>query len=88
MKRLLFIIMPLSMYFAGCKQTVVEDNPFFVEWDTPFGAPPFDKIQDDHFLPAYEEAIRQHKAEIDAIISNPDVQILKIPSWRMTMPEL
>ncbi len=56
---------------SACSQAV-EENPFFAEWDTPFGAPPFDKIQDEHFLPAYEEAIRQEKAEIDAIINNPE----------------
>ncbi len=72
MKRLFLILIPFFMILTGCKQAVVEDNPFFVEWHTPFGAPPFDQIQDDHFLPAYEEAIRQHKAEIDAIISNPE----------------
>ncbi len=70
MKKLFLILIPLCMILTGCKQAVVEDNPFFVEWDTPFGAPPFGEIQDDHFLPAYMEAIRQHKEEIDAIINN------------------
>ena len=50
----------------------MQENPFFTEWDTPFGAPPFDQIDDEHFLPAYEEAIRQHREEIDAIINNPE----------------
>jgi peptidyl-dipeptidase Dcp len=40
------------------------------EFNTPFGAPPFDQIDNEHFLPAYEEAIRQHKIEIEAIINN------------------
>jgi peptidyl-dipeptidase Dcp len=47
-------------------------NPFFEEWTTPSGSPPFDTIHEDHYLPAYEEGIRQHMEEINAIISNPE----------------
>lgn len=71
MRKLLFIILPAMMILSACSPAV-EENPFFVEWDTPFGAPPFDKIQDDHFLPAYTEAIQQEKQEIEAIINNPE----------------
>jgi len=53
----------------GCTQTE-KPNPFFVEWDTPFSTPPFHLIAEGHYLPAYEEGILQHKAEIDAIINN------------------
>lgn len=61
------------MLMSGCgPRTAKVENPFFVEWDTPFGVPPFDKITNEHFLPAYEEALKQHKAEIEAIINNPD----------------
>ena len=48
------------------------DNPFFQKWDTPFETPPFDKIKTEHFLPAIEKGIKLEKAEIDAIISNPE----------------
>lgn len=47
-------------------------NPFFEEWNTPFGSPPFDRIHEDHYLPAYEEGIRRHVAEINAIANNPE----------------
>ena len=61
------------MLMSGCnEQTKTAENPFFAEWDTPFGVPPFDQIDNEDFLPAYEEAIKQHKAEIDAIINDPD----------------
>ena len=56
---------------SACKTT--EENPFFVEWDTPFGSPPFHLIDEEHYIPAFEEGIRQHKAEIDAIVNNPEV---------------
>ena len=47
-------------------------NPFFVEWDTPFQVPPFDKIKTEHFKPALEEGMAQQLAEIDEIINNPE----------------
>jgi peptidyl-dipeptidase Dcp len=44
------------------------DNPFFREWTTPFGAPPFQEIKPEHFLPAFKEAIAQQRQQIDAIV--------------------
>jgi peptidyl-dipeptidase Dcp len=43
------------------------DNPFFEAWTTPFGAPPFDRIAPEHFRPAYDRAISEHRAEVEAI---------------------
>ncbi|WP_418982603.1 M3 family metallopeptidase [Alistipes sp.] len=48
------------------------ENPFFSEWDTPYGVPPFDRIRPEHYLPAFERAMSLHEAEIDAITSNND----------------
>ena len=45
------------------------ENPFFTTWTTPFGVPPFDEIKEEHFIPAIEEGIKQHQAEIDAIVA-------------------
>ena len=42
-------------------------NPFFESYNTPFEVPPFDKIQNRHYLPAFEEGIKQHNQEIKAI---------------------
>jgi peptidyl-dipeptidase Dcp len=42
-------------------------NPFFAAWATPFGVPPFDRIRPEHFAPAFDAAMRDHLAEIDAI---------------------
>ena len=47
-------------------------NPFFDEWSTPFGVPPFDKIETAHYLPAFDRAMSVHLAEIDAIANNAD----------------
>nr|WP_275447055.1 M3 family metallopeptidase [Pseudoalteromonas sp. Of7M-16] len=58
---------------ASAKATSTKDisqNPFFQEWNTPFGAPPLGDIQTAHFLPAFKQAIVEHKKEIDAITEN------------------
>ena len=46
------------------------ENPFLTESSAPFGAPQFDKIKNEHYLPAFEAGIAEAKAEIDAIVAN------------------
>ena len=46
-------------------------NPFFEDWDTPFGLPPFDRVAPDHFPPAFDRFIAEQKAEIAAIAGDP-----------------
>ncbi len=45
----------------------MSSNPFFQEWTTPFGAPPFERIAPEHFRPAYARATAEHAREITAI---------------------
>lgn len=47
-------------------------NPLLNEYQTPFEIPPFDEIQVSHYIPALEEGIKRQKAEIEAIINNPE----------------
>lgn len=49
------------------------DNPFFhyKEWKTPHGTYPFNEIKAEHYMPAFEEAMKQGLADIDAIVNNP-----------------
>ncbi len=51
-------------------QPVAASNPMLEDWDTPFGVPPFDRIESEHYLPAFRAAIEMHAAEIDAITAN------------------
>jgi len=52
-------------------KTITEaKNPFFEEWKTPFGVPPFDQIKDEHFLPAFKKGMEIEIKEIDAIVNN------------------
>ncbi len=48
------------------------DNPFFKTWDGPFGAPPFSDIKNEHYLPAFKEAMRIHNEEIERIANQPE----------------
>jgi peptidyl-dipeptidase Dcp len=47
-------------------------NPFFRPWTTPFGIAPFSEITIDDYRPAFERALAEHRAEIEAIATNPD----------------
>ncbi|HJV72501.1 M3 family metallopeptidase [Ideonella sp.] len=48
-------------------------NPLLEPWTAPFGLPPFDRIRPEHFAPALAEAMRQHRAELDAIGMQPEL---------------
>ena len=66
MKKLLIAGAALALS-TGCN---MKTNPLLTESSAPFGAPQFDKIENEHYLPAFETAIAEAKAEIDAIIAN------------------
>lgn len=55
---------------SGGSKVTPADNPFFTEYSTPFGVPPFDKIQLQHYMPAFIEGMKQETAEVQAIIDN------------------
>ncbi len=54
------------MSLLACNKT----NPLIDQPATPFGVPAFDQVKLEHYMPAFEEAIRQDKAGIDAIANN------------------
>jgi peptidyl-dipeptidase Dcp len=77
MKKCVWIFVCLSLIFSSCSKPVDESlseaaaqNPFFEEWETPFGVPPFDRIEESHYMPAFLKAMEQHKAEIEGIVKN------------------
>jgi peptidyl-dipeptidase Dcp len=63
---LLALAVPMS---ADTPAPAPADNPLLTDWTAPFGMPPFDRIQPEHFLPAFRAAIRRHDAEIAAIVA-------------------
>ena len=50
----------------------MSENPLLTESQLPYGAPQFDKIRAEHYLPAFRLAISEAKADVDAIVNNPD----------------
>ncbi|MDD3080192.1 MAG: M3 family metallopeptidase [Paludibacter sp.] len=65
----LFLILMSGLLLAGCAKT---DNPFLQPNGNKYGAPPFDKIKAEYYMPAFKEGIKQHQAEIDSIANNPE----------------
>jgi len=55
---------------SASAEPVVSANPFSENWDTPFGVPPFDRIESEHYLPAIRAGMKAHNAEIDAIVAD------------------
>ena len=49
---------------------IVNENPFFKEYETPFKVPPFNKIREEHYLPAFKKGIKENQLEIETIINN------------------
>ena len=65
MKKTLIAATSATMLMASCNT-----NPLLQESTLPYGAPQFDKIKSEHYMPAFREGIAQAKAEIDAIVAN------------------
>ncbi len=68
MNKVLSIAAIAAIAMTACSRT----NPFLAEWDTPYGIPPYDKIQTSDYIPAIKAGIEEQNAEIEAIVSNPD----------------
>ena len=87
------IVICMSLIAASCNSKPEETteptetrdmtNPFFSPYETPFGVPAFDKIKLEHYLPAFEEGMKEQIAETQAIINNPEA-----PSFENTIEAL
>jgi len=70
-----------AISLTSCKSEM--NNPLLTESGLRYEAPAFDKITEDHYLPAFEAAIAEGKKEIEAIVNNPDA-----PTFENTILEL
>ncbi|HHU98779.1 MAG TPA: M3 family metallopeptidase [Bacteroidales bacterium] len=71
MKRAFILMMAVALAAVSCNtQTKEQGNPFFAEWKTPFGVPPFDQIQNEHYLPAIDSGIALARLQIAEITAN------------------
>ncbi|HMI36512.1 MAG TPA: M3 family metallopeptidase [Steroidobacteraceae bacterium] len=57
---------------AATPPTLSPDNPFAAASTLPYGLPPFDRIRDGDFMPAYQAGMAEQLAEVAAIVANPD----------------
>ncbi|HID37914.1 MAG TPA: M3 family peptidase [Calditrichaeota bacterium] len=67
MREFLFILL-INLLIISCEKQ--DENPFFKPYDTPFESPPFDKIKEDHYLPAFKAGIAEQEAIVDEIVNN------------------
>ncbi|MBP5542295.1 MAG: M3 family metallopeptidase [Bacteroidales bacterium] len=67
---LLTLCCAVLLLTAGCKKNM--ENPFFTAWGTPYEIPDFQKIKTEHYMPAFQEGMERQKAEIAAIVDNPE----------------
>lgn len=70
LKRTVIILAASCMMYSCATKT--ESNPFFTEFQTEYGVPPFDKIKLEHYEPAFLKGIEEQNEQIKAIIDNAD----------------
>ena len=70
-----FLLAPLcltaGLRAADAPAAPMPDNPLLTESPLPFHYPQFDKIKNEHFLPAIEQGMTDNLKEVDAIANNP-----------------
>ena len=69
MKKCLLSLLSAGVMVASCSQPQ-QENPLLAEWNTPYGIPPFEQVQPEHYIPAFKAAMAAELAEIDAIVNN------------------
>ncbi|MGN0032199.1 MAG: M3 family metallopeptidase [Candidatus Limimorpha sp.] len=77
-------ILTMSVFglYSCCDNNAgTEQNPFFSDYGTPYEAPAFDRIRTEHYMPAFEEGMRQHKAEIEKICTNSEKPTFENTIW-------
>ena len=74
----------LAVVLGACNSSKKSDgvdtsavNPFFTEYTTPFGVPPFEQIKVEHYKPAFLKGMEEQTAEEEAIVNNPDKATFK-----------
>ncbi len=73
MKKSVILLLSVTALVTSCKDGAKQvNNPLMQKFETPFQTPPFDKIKPADYKPAFEEGMKQHKAEIEAIVNNPE----------------
>lgn len=80
-KKTVFILATCFMTYSGIIKA--DGNPFFTEFKTEFGVPPFDKIKLEHYEPAFHKGMEEQNENIRKIIENK-----KAPTFENTIVAL
>ncbi|MBD3275141.1 MAG: peptidase M3 [Candidatus Marinimicrobia bacterium] len=70
MKNFLTLSVAGLLFLMSCAQQ--SSNPFYAEYDTPYQTPPFEQINTEHYMPAFEKGMAEQQAEVEAIATSPD----------------
>ena len=76
-KLIILAVLVMTMTTVKAQHADIKQNPLVQEWNTPYQTPPFDKIKEEHFLPAFKYVIEQGRQEITAIIENKNAPTFK-----------
>ena len=74
MKAILFILPLIISLMTACNspKEIKETNPLLAEWNTPHQTPPFQEIRHEHYIPAFDSALKEAREEVDKIIHSTD----------------
>ncbi|MCD8386223.1 MAG: M3 family metallopeptidase [Bacteroidales bacterium] len=73
----------LMAALCGNEEVMAQENPFFKEFDTPYGSVPFSKIKNSDYMPAIDRGLEIARAEVDAIANNQEA-----PTFQNTIEAL
>jgi peptidyl-dipeptidase Dcp len=68
---LLLAALATGLFSAGADPTKMHENPLLTASPLPFQLPPFDRLQDSDFAPAYDQGIAEQLKEVEAVAANP-----------------
>lgn len=77
MKNFTITLLTVLLMTTACTRKTEEVNPFMADYNTPFNVPPFDRISEKHYLPAFEEGMKKHNLEIQDIVNNAEEPTFK-----------
>ena len=69
MKRIQLLVL---IFLLNLGMVKAQNNPLLGEFKTPHQTAPFDKIENEHFLPAFKKTIAKGEAEIKFVVENPE----------------
>jgi len=68
---LLLTALATGLFAAGADPTKMHENPLLTASPLPFQLPPFDRLQDSDFAPAYDQGMAEQLKEVEAVAANP-----------------